>query len=80
MVLAHTVLVNSLKIQIPLSMQKKSECQMKYGILSSSLNVSFMLKQGQNFTHQILNVNSQKSLVSKGIFKANKEWHLPLLQ
>lgn len=53
---------------------------MKYGILSSSLNVSFMLKQGQNFTHQILNVNSQKSLVSKGIFKANKEWHLPLLQ
>lgn len=38
---------------------------MKYGIVYSFLNMTHMLKQCINFTNKILNVNYQKSLVSR---------------
>lgn len=83
MVLAHIILVNILKIQIPLSMQK-SACEMKYGIVYSLINTSYMLKQYLKFTNQIPSVNYHKSLVSKHNLKGNKNTyfliHLPLLQ
>lgn len=83
MVLAHIVSVNILKIQILISMQK-SACEMKYGIVCSLINTSYMFKQYVKFTNQIPSVNYHKSLVSKHNLKGNKNTyfliHLSLLQ
>lgn len=48
--LAHIVLVNILKIQIPLAVQE-GECSMKYRVLYGLLNMSYMLKQCLNVTN-----------------------------